>query len=241
MSVVTVERLASVESAVGAPRTPHVGARLAATLLAMAQARGRARQVRDAFRASRIPMTIVDSDRRYLEANLAARLLLRMSRSELRKHRIDDFIPSGHVPALEVAWSDLVDDGSAFGSAELRLADGSRLPIMYCRLANVLPGRHLSVFAPADWHEEELDAPEQDREPPLRGPLSRRQLEVLSLVATGADLQQIADELTISPATVRTHIANAHRKLGTRNRAHAVATALRRGIIDPPFSSSAGQ
>ena len=211
----------------------QLGASLAATAQTVAAARGRARQLRRIFESSMIPMAIVDNDRRYLEANKAARLLLRMRLSELRRYRIDDFTPHQRLPALEAAWRDLVDDASSTGSIELRLADGSRLPITYHRLANVLPGRHLSVFAPSHWPEHELGTPEGDSERGSACPLSVREREVLSLVATGADLQEIADELTISPATVRTHIANVHRKLGTRNRAHAVAIALQHGAIRP--------
>jgi DNA-binding CsgD family transcriptional regulator len=185
-----------------------------------------------------VPMAIVDNDRRCLEANRAARLLLRMSLGELRRHRIDDFTARERVPALEATWGELVGGAAATGSRELRLADGSRLAIVYCILTNLLPGRHLAVFAPARWPEDELGTLDGDRDEPVAGPLSPRQREVLSLVATGADLQEIADELTISPATVRTHIANVHRKLGTRNRAHAVAKAMRQGSLDTPQSAS---
>ena len=45
-------------------------------------------------------------------------------------------------------------------------------------------------------------------------------------------LPQIAADLVVSPATVRTHIGNAIRKLGARTRAHAVAIALRGGMIE---------
>lgn len=210
----------------------HPGGPLAVAMRTMTEARGRARQVRRVFEKSMIPMAIVDNDRRYLEANRAARLLLRMSLGELRRYRIDDFTAPERTPALQAAWREFVDEASATGSSELCLADGSRLAVVYCRLANILPGRHLTVFAPARWSEDELGTLEADSEAPPAGPLSPREREVLSLVATGADLREMADELTISPATVRTHIANIHRKLGTRNRAHAVATAMQLGAID---------
>ncbi len=185
-----------------------------------------------------VPMAIVDNDRRCLDANRAARLLLRMSLSELRRHRIDDFTASERVPALQATWGELIGVAAATGCRELRLADGSRLTIGYWIITNLLPGKHLAVFAPARWPEDELGTLECDRDEPAAGPLSPRQREVLSLVATGADLKEIADELTISPATVRTHIANVHRKLGTRNRAHAVAKAMQQGTLDAPRSAS---
>ena len=60
----------------------------------------------------------------------------------------------------------------------------------------------------------------------LPGRLSPREREVLTLIASGADLAQIAHELTLSVATVRTHARNALRKLGARNTADLVRTAL---------------
>jgi DNA-binding CsgD family transcriptional regulator len=106
---------------------------------------------------------------------------------------------------------------------------------------NLLPGQHLIVFAPADWPEDELGPLEDGTAQPLPGPLSPREREVLSLVAAGADLQQVADELAISPATVRTHLGNAHRKLGARNRAHSVALAIQRGLIQVPAADAFGE
>lgn len=181
-----------------------------------------------------VPMVIVDNSRRFLEANRPARLLLRASLSELRHRRIDDFTPRERLSTLEVTWSELLAGVPAAGMREISLRDGSRFPVVYCRLANLLPGAHLTIFAPADWPEDELAMSGSEADRPVLGLLSPREREVLSLVAVGADLQQIASELTISPATVRTHIANANRKLGTHTRAHAVMVALRQGAIDPP-------
>lgn len=64
------------------------------------------------------------------------------------------------------------------------------------------------------------------------GPLSAREREILERVSRGLDGPAIAEELVVSPATVRTHIGNAIRKLGAHSRAHAVAVAMRRGLIE---------
>ena len=177
-------------------------------------------------------MVIVDSERRHVDANRAARLVSRMSLGELRRRRIDDLTPSGQLPALADAWRQLFAEGHVAGRYELLFRDGSHLAVVYSALANLLPGEHLIVFAPADWPEDELGPLENGSAQPLPGPLSPREREILTLVAAGAGLREIADELTISPATVRTHLGNAHRKLGARNRAHAVALAMHQGLID---------
>jgi LuxR family quorum sensing-dependent transcriptional regulator len=62
-------------------------------------------------------------------------------------------------------------------------------------------------------------------------PLSNREQEVLAWVAEGKSAWEIGEILSIAPRTVEWHMTNASRKLGTANRVHAVAVALREGII----------
>jgi DNA-binding CsgD family transcriptional regulator/PAS domain-containing protein len=62
-------------------------------------------------------------------------------------------------------------------------------------------------------------------------PLSARELEVLRLATEGNSGPDIASCLTITPATVKTHFENIYAKLGVRDRAAAVAVALRGGLI----------
>lgn len=59
------------------------------------------------------------------------------------------------------------------------------------------------------------------------GSLSRRELEVLELLADGLNGQAIAERLFLSPETVRTHVRNATSKLGARTRVQAVAMVVR--------------
>jgi two-component system nitrate/nitrite response regulator NarL len=61
--------------------------------------------------------------------------------------------------------------------------------------------------------------------------LSRREQEVLKLTAEGWTRAQIAAELHLSPTTVKTHMEHVYEKLDVTDRAAAVATALRRGIL----------
>jgi two-component system, NarL family, nitrate/nitrite response regulator NarL len=63
-------------------------------------------------------------------------------------------------------------------------------------------------------------------------PLSRRELEVLHYVADGRTAAEIAAELIVSPSTVRTHVRRACDKLGVNDRSAAVATCMRRGLLD---------
>lgn len=61
--------------------------------------------------------------------------------------------------------------------------------------------------------------------------LSEREREVLQLVAEGKSSKEIADVLSISPATVETHRTHLLQKLGLRNTAEVVRYAARRGIV----------
>ena len=62
-------------------------------------------------------------------------------------------------------------------------------------------------------------------------PLSLRETEILRMVAEGSTSLVIADRLQISQMTVNTHIRNTNRKLQVRSRAHAVQSAMMRGLI----------
>ncbi len=61
--------------------------------------------------------------------------------------------------------------------------------------------------------------------------LSRRELQVLQLLASGLGTHQIAENLGVSPITARNHITHVVSKLGARNRLEAVLYASRRRLI----------
>ncbi len=65
-----------------------------------------------------------------------------------------------------------------------------------------------------------------------RGKLTRRQREILQLLADGGSTTVAARELGLSEETVKTHTKNVLARLGARNRTHAVAIALRECLID---------
>lgn len=65
-----------------------------------------------------------------------------------------------------------------------------------------------------------------------RGKLTRRQREILQLLANGESTAVAARELDLSEETVKTHTKHALARLGARNRTHAVAIALRESLIE---------
>ena len=67
--------------------------------------------------------------------------------------------------------------------------------------------------------------------PPATRTLSEREREVVSLIAAGSTNREIADELYLSPHTVKEYTSGLYRKLGVRNRAEAVRRAQSLGLI----------
>ena len=70
--------------------------------------------------------------------------------------------------------------------------------------------------------------------PGVAAKLTRREMEVLRLLAEGHEQDEIAQELYISRKTVGTHIEHILRKLGVRSRAQAVALAYRDDLVGAP-------
>jgi NarL family two-component system response regulator LiaR len=75
---------------------------------------------------------------------------------------------------------------------------------------------------------EELHAPPEDQE--AYEILTKRELEVLSLIAQGLENREIASQLVVSEATVRTHVSNILGKLHLASRTQAALYALREGL-----------
>ncbi|MFF8193033.1 response regulator [Streptomyces bobili] len=83
---------------------------------------------------------------------------------------------------------------------------------------------------------EHLSAPEPEPAAPVGPPdgLTARETEVLVLMAGGLSNQEIARQLQVSTATVKTHINNMFTKTGLNDRAQAVLYAFRKGLVRPP-------
>jgi two-component system, NarL family, nitrate/nitrite response regulator NarL len=74
----------------------------------------------------------------------------------------------------------------------------------------------------------EIRLRKQDNTPAL----TKREQEILHLIAAGKSLPEIAKELYLGLTTVKTHVQHLYEKLGVSDRAAAVASAMRRGLIE---------
>jgi DNA-binding NarL/FixJ family response regulator len=137
----------------------------------------------------------------------------------------------------------------------LRERLGDELPIIflsgtrtdrYDRIAGLLLGADDYILKPFDPDElvarvrrslrpqRRLAEPSafNGRAPDTTEILTPREVEVLTLLASGSGTADIAHELVISPRTVGTHVQHILAKLGVRNRGQAVAIAFRNGFVD---------
>ena len=88
------------------------------------------------------------------------------------------------------------------------------------------------VYYPEEIRRIGAQAPRQNLAP-LIEQLTEREVGVVSAVALGLSNQAVADKLTISLETVKTHVVNAMGKLGAKGRTQLVVKAIGYGLIDP--------
>lgn len=160
----------------------------------------------------------------------------------------------GHfdVAILDMRWRGNGDGSAITGPDAIRMLHRSS-PALGIVAHGELPERHLAsaaLQAGASAYVSRTAGPEELRRavdaavaqekfvdpavPPKgsRGKLTRRQRQILQLLANGESTTVAARELDVSEETVKTHTKHVLARLGARNRAHAVAIAVRECLID---------
>jgi DNA-binding NarL/FixJ family response regulator len=97
----------------------------------------------------------------------------------------------------------------------------------------VAAARH-AASSPHSFTSADLADAMKRRTSPQGPQLSPREREVLQLLADGLGVSQISRQLFISDSTTKTHISKLYDKLGAGNRAQALMTALRLGLLEAP-------
>lgn len=142
------------------------------------------------------------------------------------------------------AVDDLIADGQGGQLALVSLGFGDEAPRLIGGLRRV-PWTRVIALALSAAPEPLMDALTAGASGVLRGHpgggdatmptgsgrLTPRELEVLGLVAEGCSNKWIAERLSLSALTVKSHLSRISRKLGTGDRSHQVAIAMRAGVL----------
>jgi PAS domain S-box-containing protein len=183
-----------------------------------------------AFRQSSNGMALVDERRRHVDVNGPYLNLLGYTRAALVGRPIYDIVAGGPL-ATEDEWQAQLSAGNFAGRADLVCADGSTVSVDWGAHVVVATGHRLALLVALSTSRRggrfRQTTPSKSDAPQL----SRRELEIVELVALGYSGREIAQQLHISHETVRTHVRNAMVKTGARSRAHLVAKALADGAI----------
>jgi DNA-binding CsgD family transcriptional regulator len=186
-----------------------------------------------------LALLVVDDDCRCIDVGLGACRLLGLSRDEVIGRSLEELMVPDARERFRHVWEAFREGGGQAGPFLLDAATPFETNVTVT--ARVLPSRHLVVLTPTSTERPEVPdingaigkpRPADRARRRERDPTSRER-QVLRLLASGATDVQIAAWLSLSPATVQTHVRNAKAKLGARTRAQAVALALQRGMIQP--------
>ena len=138
------------------------------------------------------------------------------------------------LPVLREAWTAWREVGAPYESALVRV-----LMAQVHRARGDQDGAEMELEA-AEWVFDQLGAvPDAQRAralssrapEPTGGPLTRREVEVLRLVATGMTNRAVAAELFLSEKTIARHLSNIFAKVGVTSRAAATAYAFKNGVV----------
>jgi DNA-binding CsgD family transcriptional regulator len=186
-----------------------------------------------------LALLVVDDACRCVDVGLGACRLLGVSREEVIGRPLEDLLVPDARERFNHVWEAFREGGGHAGPFLIDAAIPFEANVTVT--ARVLPSRHLLVLTPTGSEQPDIADANGAIGGPSPSPRSRRrerdptsrERQVLRLLASGATDVQIAAWLSLSPATVQTHVRNAKAKLGARTRAQAVALALQRGMIQP--------
>jgi DNA-binding CsgD family transcriptional regulator len=184
-------------------------------------------------------MLLADDHRRWVTGNDAACDLLGIGREELAWRTMDEVtLPSGQR-RLSEQWRAFLSGGAAEGWYQLDVPERGPVPVEFSAIANVVAGRHLMVFTTPDDASvaQRRSGSAHEAWAPVatagssQAQLTKRESEVMTMIAAGGHSDDIATQLFLSSETIKSHAQNAMVKLGAHTRAHAVAIALVTGKI----------
>lgn len=184
-----------------------------------------------AFNLSANPMILLQRDRVLVDANGAFLEAFAYGRARALGGKLDDFVGEDSRLRMKKDWWELLRTGRLNGERALIRGDGRHVRVQFAAHRAFVTGRDLILGVVL-----ELDGrPMRCRKVPVdttAPALTAREREIVALVALGRRRREIADQLFISDATVKTHVRNAMHKLDVHSQAQLVAVALTRGLVE---------
>jgi DNA-binding CsgD family transcriptional regulator len=181
-------------------------------------------------------MALVDGDRCYVEVNAALLELYNYTRADVLGQYAGRTAIVDRAKS-EAEWATLVRTGELYGERVIEHTNGTQLSVSYAAHATSVGDRWLAlcVTLSARSHPGGQELLGAARFASSSGPgskLTRREREVVRLVALGSGTRSIAEDLGVSPETIRTHVRNSMAKTGAHTRAELVAQVLADGLIE---------
>jgi DNA-binding NarL/FixJ family response regulator len=133
-------------------------------------------------------------------------------------------------PSLTVIVLSGTDDSALIDAA---FAHGASAYVLKTSDPDVIATAVRQAFEPSLYFarpKPTVEAPVVELAPPK---LTRRELEILTLVSEGRSNRQVAELLWVTDQTVKFHLANVYRKLGVRSRFDAARWAFEHGLLEP--------
>jgi PAS domain S-box-containing protein len=174
------------------------------------------------FERTSNPVVLLDTERRIVHLNAAAASLLGDERERLLGANLGDSVQPAERERSAREWYAFLQKGEYAGTRDLVRPDGSTVKVDFAARLIEVDGSRRAIYVA------------MPREAPIRRPaqsaenlsLTVREREIVMLIALGRDTGEIAEELHVSPETVRSHVRNAMSKLDVHTRAQLVAVVL---------------
>jgi DNA-binding CsgD family transcriptional regulator len=197
------------------------------------------------FERSHIPMVLIDEDLRFAAINDAALSLYQYRREDVIGQPAGTQFVGGTSSLGAAQWQELLRNHELYGERVISHPCGTSMRVSYAAHSTRVDGQWLALFvtlsAKLEPEGTELITAAAPAEAAgsgsealgsLAGALTPREREVVRRVALGRSTPQIASDLSLSPATVRSHVRNAMVKVGAHTRAQLVALVLGEGLAD---------
>ena len=184
-----------------------------------------------AFNLSANPMILLRRDRVLVDVNSAFLEAFGYSRARALGRDLAVFVAEDSRRRIKEDWSELLRTGRLNGERELIRGDGRHVRVQLAAHRESVTDRDLILGVVLELDGRPMRCGKRSIAASA-AVLTPREREVVALLALGGRRREIAAQLFISEATVKTHLRNAMHKLDVHSQAQLVAVALTHGLIE---------